>query len=435
MSLRQIFLVLRREYLTKIKSKAFILATLLIPLGMVAFIGIMFTIMLWDSDTQHKIGIVDQTGQVVERLEEIDKTKYKNLSELSEDSLRNLVVSEEIDGYIQLTDSNIVAGKNPELVYGGSGGIKLQSDIRSDLREAIRQVRLRRANVSQDIQNIYESQIGLNTRKLTKEGEETEDNTGFLTGIGVAMGVIIFTGLFGYGGLLTRSVIEEKTNRIIEVIASSVKPIELLLGKMAGIGALALTQIGFWLLTFFGLSAISAPIAAMIMQSNMEEISELSEQAIQGGTPQELSFLEIPQIDPMIYIYFFVFFILGYMIYSALFAAIGSAVDSETDTQQFMMPIMLPIMIAYFIMFQAMENPDGSLAMIGSLIPFFSPIVMITRIAITDVPFWQIGSSIVFMLITFMGTMWLSAKIYSVGILSYGKSASFKELWKWVKQG
>jgi len=152
-----------------------------------------------------------------------------------------------------------------------------------------------------------------------------------------------------------------------------------------------------------------------------------------GGTP-ELAFLELPEIDHMIYIYFFVFFILGYMIYSPLFAAIGSAVDSETDTQQFMMPIFLPIMIAYLIMFQAMENPDGSLAVVGSLIPFFSPIVMITRIAITDVPFWQIGSSIVFMLITFMGTMWLSAKIYSVGILSYGKSANFKELWKWIRQ-
>lgn len=432
MSLRQILLVLKREYLTKLKSKAFILATLLIPLGMVAFIAIMFTIMLWESDSEHLIGIVDETNQVVEQLEKIDEETYVNLSDLSEDSLRSLVVAQEIEGYIQLSDSNIVNGKNPELVYGGSGGIKLQSDIRSDLREAIRQVRLQRANVSQDIQNIYESTIGLNTRKLTKEGEETEDNTGFLTGIGVAMGVIIFSGLFGYGGLLTRSVIEEKTNRIIEVIASSVKPIELLLGKMAGIGALALTQIGFWLLTFFGLSAAAAPIAGMLMQSNMEELNEMA-----GPTeaPQELSFLELPQIDPMIYVYFFVFFILGYMIYSALFAAIGSAVDSETDTQQFMMPIFLPIMIAYFIMFQAMENPDGSLAVIGSLIPFFSPIVMITRIAITDVPFWQIGSSIVFMLVTFMGTMWLSAKIYSVGILSYGKSASFKELWKWIKQG
>ena len=434
MSLRQILLVLKREYLTKIKSKAFILATLLIPLGMVAFIGVMFAIMLWDSETQHTIGIIDETGQVVERLEEIDGNMYKNLSDLSEDSLRNLVVSEEIDGYIQLSDSNVIAEKNPELIYGGSGGIKLQSDIRSDLREAIRQVRLQRANVSQDIQNIYESSIGLDTQKLTEEGEETEDNTGFLTGIGVAMGIIIFSGLFGYGGLLTRSVIEEKTNRIIEVIASSVKPIELLLGKMSGIGALALTQIGFWLLTFLGLSALAGPIAAMVMQSNMDEITELSDQASTGATPEELAFLEIPQIDPMIYVYFFVFFILGYMIYSALFAAIGSAVDSETDTQQFMMPIMVPIMIAYFIMFQAMENPDGSLAVVGSLIPFFSPIVMITRIAITDVPFWQIGSSIVFMLITFTGTMWLSAKIYSVGILSYGKSAGFKELWKWIKQ-
>lgn len=437
MNFQQILLVLKREYLTKIRTKAFILATILLPIGAVLFFAVAFAIMLWDSDTTHQIGILDRTGSIVERLQEANSERYQDLGSLPEDTLRLMVMSEVLDGYILLTDEHISAEKNPELVYGGSGGLKLQSNIRNDLREAIRQERIMRANVSEDVQKIYESSVDLDTRKLTKEGEETEDNTGFLTALGTIMGIIIFGSLFGYGGYLTRSVIEEKTNRIVEIIASSVRPIELLLGKMAGIGALALTQLGFWILAFFGISAAAAPFAGMIMDSQQQMAEDMASQAgaVPGETPIDPAAFELPHIDPSIFVYFIIFFLLGYLIYSSLFAAIGSAVDSETDTQQFMFPIMIPIMLAYFIMFQATSNPDGTLAVVGSLIPFFSPIVMITRIAITDVPFWQIGLSIILMIGTFAGTMWLSAKIYSVGILSYGKSASFKELMKWIRHG
>jgi ABC-2 type transport system permease protein len=163
----------------------------------------------------------------------------------------------------------------------------------------------------------------------------------------------------------------------------------------------------------------------------MPETSETA-QASQGIDPE---MFVIPTIDTSLIIYFAIFFILGYLIYASIFAAIGSAVDSEADTQQYMFPVMVPIFVAYIIMFQTMENPDGTLSVIGSLIPFCTPIVMITRIAITDVPFWQISLSILLMIGTFLGTMWLSAKIYSVGILSYGKSTNWKELMKWVRQG
>jgi ABC-2 type transport system permease protein len=292
-------------------------------------------------------------------------------------------------------------------------------------------VRLKRANVSQDIQNIYESKIELQTHKLTKEGKETEDDTGFLTAVGIIMGVIIFMSVLGYGGLITRSVIEEKTSRIIEVIASSVKPIELLLGKMAGVGALALTQIGIWIVSLMGLATLAGPVVSMFLGDKITEQAANAPQVSQGVDP---SIFTIPKIEPSLIILFVIFFILGYLIYSSLFAAVGSAVDSETDTQQFMFPIMVPIMIGYFIMFRAMENPDSTLAVVGSLVPFCAPIVMITRIAITDVPIWEIATSIVLMIGTFIGTIWLSSKIYSAGILSYGKSASFKELLKWIKE-
>lgn len=434
MSLRQILLVLKREYMTRIRSKAFILATLLIPLGMVAFFGIVVGISLWDSDTQQTIGIADKTEVLYPRLEEMATDRYQNLSELTEDSLRTLVQQEEIDGFIILDESHIQGQKDPEFISSGSGGLKLQNTLRTDLREVVRNERLARAEVSEDIQKIYESDISLTTTKLTETGKETEDDTGFLTIVGFIMGIIIFGSITGYGGLITRSVIEEKTNRIIEVIASSVKPIELLFGKLAGIGALALTQMTFWIASLLGLAAAAGPLAGIFLTEQMTNMPETAQaaQAPQGFDPEMFS---IPAIDTSLIIYFAIFFILGYLIYASLFAAIGSAVDSEADTQQYMFPIMVPIFIAYVIMFQTINNPDGILSVIGSLIPFCTPIVMITRIAITDVPFWQIGLSILLMIGTFLGTMWLSAKIYSVGILSYGKSTNWKELMKWVQQG
>lgn len=433
MSLHQILLVLKREYMTRIRSKAFIIATILIPLGMVAFFGIVVGITVLDSETQRTIGIVDETEILFPRLEEISAEQYKKLSDIAEDSLRSLIQNEKLDGYIMLSEAHINGDKNPEFVSGGAGGLKLQSAIRSDLREVIRNERLARANVSEDIQQIYESSITLETRKLTEEGKETEDNTGFLTIVGIIMGVIIFGAIIGYGGLITRSVIEEKTNRIVEIIASSVKPIELLFGKMGGIGALALTQITFWVLSLMGFAAAAGPVAGMFLSEQMSEMPD-AEQAAQASQNIDPAIFSIPTIETSLIIYFAIFFVLGYLIYSSLFAAIGSAVDSEADTQQYMFPIMVPIMIAYFIMIQSMQNPDGTLAIVGSLIPFCTPIVMITRIAITDVPFWQIGLSIFLMIATFGGTMWLSAKIYSVGILSYGQSANFKELMKWIRE-
>jgi ABC-2 type transport system permease protein len=424
-------LVFKREYLTKLRSKAFIIATILIPVGLIAFIAVVAGITLWDSQPEIKIGIADQTEQLYPRLQNLDDERYLNVADLSEDSLRSLVISEKINGYIYLRDEHLSADTNPELVYGGSGGFALLNGIRSDLRDVIKEERLQRADVSEEVQKIYTSNIGLDSRKLTKEGEEKEDNTAFLSGLGMFMGIFIFMALFSYGGWLTRSVIEEKTSRIVEVIASSVKPIELLLGKMSGIAALGLTQIAFWVVAFFGISAAAAPVASMFLDVNPETLANSAETPA-GFDPATL---QLPSIDPMIFVWFFIFFLLGYLLYSTFFAAVGSAVESDTDTQQFMFPIMVPIFIAYFIMFRAIKSPDSTLSVVGSLIPFTSPIVMITRIAITDVPISQISLAIVLIILTFIGAMWLCAKIYKVGILSYGKSASFKELWKWVKQG
>jgi len=432
MNWRQTYLVLKREYLTRVKSKGFIWATILVPLGFAVLIGVGIFIAAWDSEIEFTIGVFDETGEVVANLQEIDENRYADYSDVPVDTLRAMVQREEITGYVIVTETHISENQNLELIYSGSGGLQLLSAVRSDFRESIRQERLRREEVSQDIRNIFESNVVVDSRRLNTEGEETDDDTEFLSVVGMFMGLIIFGAIFGYGGYIMRGVIEEKTNRIIEVIASSVKPIELLTGKMAGVGAIAITQFGIWILAFTGLSAIAGPLAASVLGSDAASSQMPGEFA--QAEEQLPAILDIPTLETSLIVYFVIFFFLGYLLYSSLFAAIGSAADSETDTQQLMLPISAPIFIAYIIMFHAMQSPDSTLSVVGSLIPFFSPILMITRIAITEVPFWQTSTAIILMMLSFVGTMWLSAKIYQVGILSYGKTATFKDLAKWIKQ-
>lgn len=431
MNFHKIWLVLKREYLTRVKTKSFILVTALTPLAFIAFIGIMVFISISESEVEKRIGILDNTNVLVERLIELNETRYFDLEDTSIDSMRAQVLDGDLDGYIILTDSVITHSKSPTLVHGGSGGISLISTVRSDLREVVREERLSRQNVSQEIRDIFETRTGLEAITLTEEGE-TEDNSILASAIGFILGLMIFFGIFFYGALLMRSVIEEKTNRVIEVIASSVKPIELMFGKLFGVLSMALTQFGIWIVFYIGLSIAAAPVAGMIMEAQMSGMpSEATEAAASSFDP---TMLENMVIEPSIFIYFILFFFLGFMIYSAVFAAIGAAVETEQDSQQFMPIVGLPIFVAYFLNMKVIEAPDSTLSAFMSMFPLTSPINMISRIASTSVPLWQIIVSILLMILTFFGIMWLAAKIYRVGILMYGKKASFKDLAKWIKQ-
>lgn len=431
MSLHKIWLVLKREYLTRVKSKSFIIITALTPLAFVAFIGIVVYISISESEVEKRIGILDETHVLVERLVELNETRYFDVTDTAVDSLRSQVLSGDLDGFIVLTDSVITHAKSPTLVHGGSGGISFLSAVRSDLREAVREERLSRENVSAEVRDIFETRTGLEAVKLTEEGE-SEDNTVFASALGFILGLMIFFGIFFYGALLMRSVIEEKTNRVLEVIASSVKPIELMFGKLFGVLSMALTQFGIWILFYIGISIAAAPVAGMIMEAQMSNLPEGATEA--AAASFDPSTLENMVIDPSIFVYFILFFFLGFMIYSALFAAIGAAVENEQDSQQFMPIVGLPIFIAYFLNTKVMQAPDSGLSTFISIFPLTSPINMISRIASTSVPAWQIIVSILLMILTFFGIMWLAAKIYRVGILMYGKKATFKDLAKWIRQ-
>ncbi|MEX0719538.1 MAG: ABC transporter permease [Balneolaceae bacterium] len=431
MNFHKIFLVLKREYLTKVKSKSFIISTALTPLALVAFMAIIVFISISGSEVEKQIGIVDNTGVLFERLHQVNETRYFDVSDMAMDSLRSQVLEGGIDGFIILDDEVILESKSPTLVHGGSGGLAFISTVRSDLREAVREERLSRENVSPAIRNIFETRTGLESIKLTDQGEE-QDNTLFASALGFVLGLLIFMGIFIYGSILMRSVLEEKTSRIVEVIASSVKPIELMFGKLFGILSMALTQFGIWILFYIGLSIAAAPIAGIIMEAQMQGLPEgTADAAASSFDPASLNQMIV---DPSIFVYFFIFFLLGFLIYSAVFAAIGAAVETEQDTQQFMIPVAIPIFVGYFLNTKVMESPDGAIAVFASIFPLTAPINMISRIASTSVPVWEIVLSIGLMIATFLGIIWLAAKIYRVGILMYGKKPSFGELAKWIRQ-
>ncbi len=431
MDFSKIMLVLKREYLTRVRTKSFILSTLLTPLVFVLFMAIVVYVSISDGEVTKTVGVIDETGALFENLQEQDPARYYDASTITLDSVRSDVLSGRLDGYIILNDENVDNIEEPTLVYGGSGGISFIESVESDVRRVLRDERLARSNVPDEVREIFETRYNIDSIKLTEEGEE-EDNAIFGAAFGFILGLLIFIGVFGYGAVLMRSVIEEKTNRIVEVIASSVKPIELMLGKLLGICVLAITQFGVWIISYIGLSVAAAPIAAIFIDA---QTANLPPEAIEASASFDPSKLEAFVVDPIIFLYFFVFFIIGFLIYAGIFAAIGAAVDSEQDTQQFMLPVMAPIMIGYFLNLRVMENPDSTISVVASLFPLTAPINMISRIAATEVPFIQIISSLGLMILTFAGLMWLAAKIYRVGILMYGKKPSYKELAKWVRQG
>jgi ABC-2 type transport system permease protein len=394
-------------------------------MGIVAYVSIV------DEEIEKTVGIIDETGVLYDNLIEQNSSRYLDVSDLSTDSVKTIVLNGDMDGYIILNEQNFNNTTLPTLVYGGSGGISFIQSVESDVRNVLRDERLARSSVSDEVRAIFETQYKIESVKLTEDGEE-EDNAVFGALFGFILGLLIFMGVFGYGAVLMRSVIEEKTNRIVEVIASSVKPIELMIGKLLGVCVLAITQFAIWILAYIGLSFVAAPIAATFLGAQTANLPDGAKEISSSFDPSKL---EAFVVDPIIFIYFIVFFIIGFMIYAAIFAAVGAAVDSEQDTQQFMTPVMVPIMIGYFFNLQIMKNPDSVIAVVSSLIPLTAPINMISRIAATEVPMIQILGSLALMILTFIGLMWLAAKIYRVGILMYGKKPSYKELAKWIRQG
>lgn len=417
MNFHKLKLIFLREYITRIRTKAFIITTILAPIFIFAITVLPILLNSFSGDDQERILVKDNSGSIFMELMTIDQERYLPRPSLSIDSLNALVESKRYDGFVLIASD---PEENPPQFYYKSGGLELVSSVRKDLNRAYTNYRLASRNVDPGIADIMRENAGMVSNRITESGSEKDDGLGSFI-IAYVLAFSIYMALFMYGTIIMRGVLEEKTNRIVEIVISSVKPMELMIGKVLGVGFVGLTQFMIWALLFSAITIFAAPFMTLLLGDG----AATANAAASGSM--------IPTIAPEVWLYFILYYMFGYLMYAALFAAIGSAVDSETETQQLMSPVIILMIIPMILLSKVATDPMASLSVVTSLIPLFSPVLMMTRILVADVAFWEILLSFILMTATGGLFVWIGAKIYRVGILMYGKKPSFKEIIKWMR--
>ncbi len=437
--MNKIWLIARREFLSRVQKKTFLLTTILLPLFIFACYGLIIYFTVKNSDT-FKIGVVDNAKVFGGKIETKEEIQFLFLNNLSPEQLKEKVNQKELDGFVWVPQQfDMAKGDTITLVSGKTVGIIKREGIQKKINAALEEQRLL-SSMHLSKAQLDSLQRGNEVKFSTLEGKEENDaKAGISFAVGYASGFLIYIILFIYGTMVMRGVMEEKMNRIAEVIISSVKPFQLMMGKITGIGAVGLVQFIIWIaLTIF---------LRVILPAIIPGMGETT-QAMQPGTAQAMeaakssgvmdSFLHgLGDINVGLILGCFIFYFLGgYLLYSALFAAVGSAVNEDPqDAQSLLLPITMPIIFGIVIMTKAVNEPTSGLAVFGSLFPLTSPIVMMARIPFgvpNTVPYWQLILSMLLLIGGFVLTTWFSAKVYRTGILMYGKKPSWKELWKWA---
>jgi ABC-2 type transport system permease protein len=431
-----IWIVAQREFLTRVRKRTFLVMTLLGPL----FFGLLMmapALLASLPEGPKKILVVDHSYLLVGE-KGVSDAQYEFLKP-SPEALKSgkeiLETNSSYDGLLYLppsenNDPDFIL-KNAKLFTLEELPISLVGAMEDQLEQKAYEQKLRLEGVDPEVVKRAETNARLSSVLIGEEGEEENSAREFKMILGLFAGYLIYMFVFLYATQIMRGVIEEKTSRIVEVIISSVKPMQLMLGKIIGIAGVGFLQFVIWVgLTAALYVGLSATLLADAF--NPETIAQMQAQPEAGGMATEvLSALQSINY-PLVLTSFLFYFIGGYLLYGALFAAVGSAVDAESDTQQFMLPLTLPLILALLVSMRIMESPDSPLAFWFSIIPFTSPVVMMVRIPF-GVPMWELGLSMVLLVVGFLGTTWLASRIYRIGILSYGKKASFKDLWKWLR--
>lgn len=411
--MNKVLLIIQREYLTRVRKRSFIVMIFVVP-GLILVMGFVIALVAKNSDKLtgvQAVNVIDESGNFASKFHDTENIRFKPggqsleaLKAITKHDENLLILSIPAD-YEKKNNVKVFSKKKTSLIITG--------EIEKQMNEIAINNGMLKHHIDPVILRSIKSNISVNAVEVTDTGTK-DANVGANMGVGIAGAILIYLSLFIYGAQVMRGVIEEKTSRIIEVIISSVKPFQLMLGKIIGVGLVGLTQFGAWIV----LSVISTKIAG---------------QAFNSPQGSMMSFLAILQTIPLGYILacFLFYFLSGYLLYSALFAAVGSAVDSETETQQFMFPITLPLLFTYILSVSVLfRAPDSALALWLSMIPFTSPVAMMVRIPF-GVPGWQLAISMGLMIVGFLFTTWVASRIYRVGVLMYGKKVSFKELSKW----
>ncbi len=433
-------LIIKREYINKVRNKSFIIMTFLSPLIMIGLGLLIGFLTNLNKNKERIIDIVDESGFANEIFAGSNSSvTYRILNNVDLAKARLDVEAQEHYGllYIPKVDSINQLEKTVSFYSKDTPSLTLIADLESKIEKRLTDINYK--NKGFNIEKIKEARIRVDINQESYAGEKTSKLSGGLKlAFGMVSGYLLFMFIIIYGNMIMRSIIEEKTSRIIEVIISSVKPMQLMLGKIFGTSLAGITQFAIWVILLSVLSLVLSTFFGV----NMSEMQggaqqEIVKQAMENGDMQEKVGLLLNEIYNLplanLIVMFLMFFIGGFLLYSSLYAAIGAAVDNETDTQQFMMPILMPLILAVYVGgFTVLEDPHGMVAQVFSFIPFTSPVVMLMRIPF-GVPVWQQILSVVLLFSTFIGTVWFASKIYRVGILMYGKKPSYKEIYKWLK--
>jgi ABC-2 type transport system permease protein len=395
------------------------------------------------------IGVIDQSGLFSSKFVNTDNIAFETLTG-DEDAAKVFLAEGDYYAVLFIPKTEISVPNTAKLFSTLQPNIIVKGYISEIMRKEVETLKLNASGIDPEILQSIKTSINLLTIKVNEGGEEETSSTELSMAIGFVSGLLIYIFIFMYGALVMRGVIEEKTNRIVEVIVSSVKPFQLMMGKIVGVAMVGLTQFVLWIVftliivtTFLSFYATEMNtyrssqlnMQEEIMSSGMKQPGETSEMAGSQEINESLAmvFNSIDSINFGVIVGMFLFFFIGgYLLYGALFAAIGSAVDNETDTQQFMLPLTVPLILSIILSQFIMVNPDGPAAFWLSIFPLTSPVIMMVRLPF-GVPFLDLSLSIGFMILGFIATTWLAAKIYRTGILMYGKKISYKELWKWLR--
>ena len=441
--MNKIWLIIKREYLTRVRNKTFLLSTFLLPLIFILFIfGASY--LSFKGKEKEKIAVYDESGIFKNKL--VNKDDKTITFTFVEDTAINKLLNSDFDGYLHIRTVNNTAVNKFDLISKKQLGntkvyveeqmnLQVENKILNDKygigREQLDSIRTRSQNV-------------VVNETLLEGGKKKEIDSALTSVIGYLCGILIYITMFIYGAGVMRGVMEEKTNRIAEVVISSVRPFQLMMGKIIGIGAVGLTQFLLWIILIIGLISIGQkliPHDVLMQVQQLQHDTTFPNSSSTRVTDAAQKIYEINKMVtsvnwPMIIACFFFYFLGGYLFYAALFAAVGSAVNEDPqEAQSLMLPIMMPIIFAFIILSSAIQNPGSSIAVWGSMIPFTSPIVMMGRIPAGvpgTVPWWQLGTSMILLVGGFIGTTWVAAKIYRTGILMYGKKTTFKEMFKWI---
>ena len=431
-------LIIKREYLTKVKNKSFIIMTFLSPLIFIIFIAVVAYLSQLNSDKIRVVSILDESGLVKNVFKNSENTTYNILEGMSLEDAKAIVQESEGYGLLHITDisEGKLSSKNLTFYSEESPSLTLITDLESKIQSEL--TLHNRIKQGIDVDKLKASMVTIDINQESFDGEKTSKIDSVIKLIfGGAAGYLLFMFIIIYGNMIMRSVIEEKTSRIIEVIISSVKPIQLMLGKIIGTSLAGITQFVVWII----LGSILMTVVSIILGIDMAQLQTPQQQMVQQAMENPEMNFQLQNIITAFYnlpltnliTAFILFFIGGYLLYSSFYAAIGAAVDNETDTQQFMLPIIMPLILAVYIgIFTVIEDPHGTVSTVFSFIPLTSPVVMLMRIPF-GVPIWQQILSLLILVGSFMITVWFAAKIYRVGILMYGKKPSYKELIKWIK--